>query len=464
MSTSAPSILPVASLAAVCLFAAPAFAQTDRQPDSSQSEQVNHLHHQDQHLLNGEDHELPLMREASGTTWQPDETPSYAAHRQAGTWMLMAHGNAFLHYIVDGSTRGDGQVGSVNWVMGDAERRVGAGRLRLRGMISLEPWTIPGCGYPDLLATGEECQGEVIHDRQHPHDLFMEMSATYDRRLTRRLSVQVYGGPVGEPALGPVAFPHRLSAMPNLVAPITHHWFDATHVSFGVVTAAAYGESWKAETSLFNGREPDEQRTDFDFGPLDSWSGRFWFLPTPRWALQVSAGRLNGAEAGHDGAPPTDITRVTASATYHRRSRSAISAATVGWAQNRDSWSGATGAWLAEGSLTIDDRDVWFGRFELSQKSGRDLGLDVDDVVDVAKMQAGYTRFLGSWHGLKPGVGASVSGSILPDRLTPAYGGHFAAGVAVFITLRPAERPAGPSVHASGASAMPGGAGGAGGE
>jgi len=112
---------------------------------------------------------------------------------------------------------------------------------------------------------------------------------------------------------------------------------------------------------------------------------------------------------------------------------------------------------IAPTVVTIDDRDVWFGRFELSQKSGHDLGLDVDDVVDTAKMQAGYTRLLGSWHGLKRGVGASVSGSILPDRLTPVYGGHFAVGVVVFFTLRPAERPAGPFVHASGASAMPGG-------
>lgn len=173
--------------------------------------------------------------------------------------------------------------------------------MTFRGMFSAEPWTIRGCGYPDLLASGEQCKGEKIHDRQHPHDLLMEISAEYDAPLKGPVRWQVYGGPAGEPALGPVAYPHRVSAMPNPLAPISHHWLDSTHITFGLVTAGVYANRWKAEASVFNGREPDEERADFDFGALDSFSGRLWFLPTSKLALQVSAGRLTEAEASEDG-------------------------------------------------------------------------------------------------------------------------------------------------------------------
>ena len=255
---------------------------------------------------------MPPAREGSGTSWLPDDTPMYAIHRQAGAWTLMAHANAFVQYLHESGDRGSHQVGSINWFMGMADRAVGDGHLGFRGMLSLEPWTIRGCGYPDLLASGEVCQGAAIHDRQHPHDLFMELAATYDRPLVGDVRLQLYGGPVGEPALGPTAFPHRISAMPSPLAPITHHWFDATHITFGVVTGGVYGKRWKAETSVFNGREPDENRTNIDFSALDSYSGRVWFLPTNRWALQLSAGHLTEAEASHDDGSRIDVNRITA--------------------------------------------------------------------------------------------------------------------------------------------------------
>ncbi|PYR72513.1 MAG: hypothetical protein DMF87_27855, partial [Acidobacteria bacterium] len=142
--------------------------------------------------------------------------------------MVMGHENAFVQYVHTSGARGADQTGSINWMMGVADRSVANGHLQLRGMLSLEPWTVPGCGYPDLLASGEQCGGQQIHDRQHQHDLFMEVSAAYDAPLSGMTRWQIYGGPVGEPALGPVAFPHRVSAMPNPVAPISHHWFDST--------------------------------------------------------------------------------------------------------------------------------------------------------------------------------------------------------------------------------------------
>jgi hypothetical protein len=321
-----------------------------------------------------------------------------------------------------------------------AHRPVGGGRLGLRGMVSLEPWTIRGCGYPDLLATGERCDGHPIHDRQHQHDLFMEVAAQYDRPLAGSVRWQVYGGPAAEPALGPVAYPHRISAMPNLLAPIAHHWLDATHITFGVVTGGVYTNRWKAEASVFNGREPDEERTDFDLGALDSVSGRLWFLPTPSLALQVSAGQLTEAEPseGHGDGPRIDATRITASVSYHRAFREgSIWASTVAWGRNAE-LDRASNALLLETNLTLDERDAWFGRMEVVGKSAHDLVVPGEGPFTVGKLQGGYIRYLRSWIGMKPGVGVSASAGIVPGSLKPIYGSRVNPGFGVFATLRPA--------------------------
>jgi hypothetical protein len=362
----------------------------------------------------------------------------YAIHREHGGWELMLHGNAFVQYLNDGGDRGHDQFGSINWVMGMAHRNVGAGRLGLRGMLSLEPATVGGCGYPDLLASGERCNGEPIHDRQHQHDLFMEIAATYDRPLRGTTRWQVYGGPAAEPALGPVAYPHRLSAMPNPLAPIAHHWLDATHITFGVLTGAVYGQRWKAEASVFNGREPDEQRTGVDLAPLDSVSGRLWFLPNASLAMQISVGRLTEAEPGEDREAGIDVTRVTASVTHHRPIGAAgIWATTGAWGRNAES-AHATNAFLLESNLTLNDRDAWHGRFEIAGKTAHDLDVSGDEAYTVAKLQGGYTRYLSEWHGIKPGVGVTASAGFVPGTLEPAYGRRINPGIGLFVTLRPA--------------------------
>jgi hypothetical protein len=392
------------------------------------------------HVMTEGDQQIPASRDASGTSWLPDDTPMYAVHGQAGGWMLMGHGNVFLQYLRESGSRGSDQAGSINWLMGMAQRPAGAGRLMLRGMVSAEPWTIGGCGYPDLLATGESCDGEAIHDRQHPHDLFMELAVQYDRPIGKGLRLQLYGAPVGEPALGPVAFMHRVSSLSNPLAPITHHWFDSTHITYGVATAGVYAPRWKLEGSLFNGREPDEERTDFDVATMDSWSGRAWFMPGARWALQLSAGRLNEAEPGHDGGRPIDIDRVTASVTYHRTTPGdVIWASTLGWGRNAERGGDATNALLYESSVTVRQRDAWYGRLEWSQKSGHDLAVTEHGVFNVAKIQGGYTRYVTMWRGLSPGIGAAVSAGIVPRALEATYGSRFNAGFGLYLTLRPAK-------------------------
>jgi hypothetical protein len=247
----------VAARAPTCAATAFTLSMATTAPAIAQTDAHQHEGHATAGAAEGGHDLADMARDGSGTAWLPDESPMYALHSMKGPWTLMFHENVFLQYLHESGERGDDQVGSINWVMGMAQRNVGPGRLGFRGMLSAEPASIAGCGYPDLLATGEVCEGHTIHDRQHPHDLFMELAVDYNAPIARDIRWQVYGGPAGEPALGPVAYPHRVSAIPNPLAPISHHWLDSTHITFGVVTGGIYGRTWKAETSVFNGRERD---------------------------------------------------------------------------------------------------------------------------------------------------------------------------------------------------------------
>jgi hypothetical protein len=348
----------------------------------------------------------------------------------------MLHGNLFMQYLHEWAPihRGSHQLGSINWFMAMARREAGGGRAGMRAMFSLEPWTIPGCGYPDLLASGEQCDGDGLHDRQHPHDLFMEVAADYERPVTaaRALTWHVYGGLAGEPALGPPAFPHRASAASNPVAPISHHWLDATHISFGVVTAGLSGRRWRVEASAFNGREPDESRGGIDFAPLDSMSGRVTVRPHAAVALQVSAGRLESAEQEYVNGPRHDITRLTASALYSR----GHVAASLAWGANTERGQ-QTHAGLLEASVSLRDRHTVFGRAELNSKPSHALHVheQPNAVLTVGKLQGGYARYLRAARGLQMGFGASISAALVPASIRPNYGG-VGLGLGVFVNLR----------------------------
>src|SRR3569623_384843 len=172
------------------------------------------------------------------------------------------------------------------------------GKFTLNTMMSLDP-AMKHDGYPLLFATGEEAYGQPLVDRQHPHDLFMELSGRLDLDVAHGTTAFVYGGPVAEPALGPSAFMHRASARFNPEAPITHHWFDSTHITYGDVTAGIAAPKWQLEASAFRGREPDEFRWNIESPKLDSWSVRASFAPSPAWLLQASYGHIHSPEAAH---------------------------------------------------------------------------------------------------------------------------------------------------------------------
>jgi hypothetical protein len=203
---------------------------------------------------------IPMDRMGSGTTWIPDAVALPSKHFRLGTWDMMLHGFVFAQYDKQSGDRGDVQFGSLNWGMLMASRPFAGGRIQARTMLSFDPATVTEKGYPLLLQSGETFGGEPLHDRQHPHDFLMELGVLYERTIGRGAAMSLYAAPSGEPALGPVAFMHRPSAMDNPTAPLGHHWQDATHISFGVLTAGVFTRTVKLEASAFNGREPDEER------------------------------------------------------------------------------------------------------------------------------------------------------------------------------------------------------------
>ncbi|MGE3404297.1 MAG: hypothetical protein AB7K63_17030 [Vicinamibacterales bacterium] len=398
---------------------------------------------------------LTPTREASGTAWLPPATPMFGVHRPCRGWDVRVNGVAFAHAVYEPGERhrtggaGTRQGGSLNWGMFMARRSLAGGRFGIRTMFSAEPWTVPGCGTLSFLATGEVCDDDTVHDRQQPHDLFMELAVDYDHHLRGSWRWQIYAGLAGEPALGPPGYPHRVSAMVNPIGPISHHWLDSTHVTFGVATAAAYSQRWKAEWSVFNGREPDERRADLDLGGFDSFAGRLSFLPTERLALQVSAARLREVATDFPFPGQDPVTRGTASAVYHMPLHAGGFWATtlaVGANHAREVVAGGlldatrVGA-LLESSLSLSGRHTLFGRGEVGGVPAHHLHAREypESIFTVGKVQVGYVRHLREVKGLVPGIGGTVAVSLLPPDLAPRYFGRAAPSVAVFLSVRAAE-------------------------
>ena len=384
---------------------------------------------------------IPETRSASGTAWQPDSTPMHALHFRRGPWSLMAHGNLFVGYDHQGSDRGDSEWTAPNWGMLMEHRPVGTGELMFRQMLSLDPVTMGSDGYPLLLQTGESLDGAPLHDRQHPHDLFMEIAGVYTRPLSASMAWQIYVAPAGEPALGPVAFPHRFSAASDPLAPLGHHWQDSTHISFGVLTAGLMTRKFKLESSWFNGREPDEHRYDFDLRRPDSYSGRLWFNPSEAWSLQVSYGYLASPEELQ---PDESLHRLVASAAFNRPvGSSGVVAATAVMGRNRPSEGPDTGSWLLEANYETGGRSVLFGRAEYVEKTGEDLVLTPalePEVFEIESLVAGYAYRVLDAPGFVMEVGARVSVDHVGGDLEPFYGTRNPSGYMVFVKLHPAAR------------------------
>lgn len=390
----------------------------------------------------------------SGTSLMPASTPGYMWNWVKKDWMMMAHGDLKVGFNHQGGPRGVNKAESQNWFMLMAERDAGPGRLMLRGMFSAEPWTTPRRGFPELFQTGETFEGRPIIDAQHPHDLFMELAAAYNIQLSEHVSLNFYGGPVGEPALGPTAFMHRMSAAENPAAPLGHHWQDSTHITHGVITAGITAWRFRVESSLFHGAEPDENRKDIEMGKLDSWSGRIWFTPTPDWAMQVSYGHLVNPEA----IEPGNLKRLTASVTYNRPWDDGNWASTLIWGRNHERH-GNSNAYSLESTANFLDKNYLYTRMELVDKlglleenifgrrgldefqpigNGVALGDHFDQSFRVGAFTFGGVRDIVADAKLRVGIGADVTFYHVPDGLKPIYGSS-PTSFHVFLRVRPGK-------------------------
>lgn len=388
---------------------------------------------------------IPMGRMGSGTSWQPASTVMPMTHKQSGDWLLMFHYNFVAGVNAQGGPRGVAKFESANWFMPSAMRRAGKGTLELRGMFSAEPFTFPPGGSPLLFQTGETYKGELIIDRQHPHDLFMELSATYTLPLGERATWFVYGGYPGEPALGPTAFMHRASASENTSAPLSHHLQDSSHISFGVVTTGFTYRWFKLEGSIFNGREPGENRYNFEANPWNSRSARFSFAPNDNWSMQVSHGFLRNPEA----LEPGDVRRTTASISYNRRFERGSWASSLIWGRNHESHSGEIfnlNGYVAESTVNFLDRNYLYTRLELVDKNQllRDddrLKLGITDHHPSFRIGAytfGGARDIWNTEKTSLAIGSDLTFYSKPSILDSIYGTN-PVSWKIFVRLRPSK-------------------------
>src|SRR6266496_2224991 len=382
----------------------------------------------------------------SGTSWQPSSGPTHMYHKAAGDWLLMFHYNLIAGVNRQGGPRGVTKAESANWFMPMAYHRLGKGTVQLRGMFSFEPFTFPLGGSPLLFQTGETYKGQPLIDKQHPHDLFMELSAQYTLPVGERGTWFTYFGYPGEPALGPVAFMHRASALENPSATLAHHLQDSTHISFGVLTTGFAYRWFKLEGSIFNGREPDENRYNFDAHKWNSRSARLWFMPNKNWTMQVSYGFLRSPEAQE---PNTDIRRATASLQYNRPFHRGNWAAAFVWGRNHLSGGGENAnlnGYTAESTINFLDQNYFYTRLELVDKnellrpSDRAL-LGITQAHPSFRISAytfGGVRDIWNTDKVSLGIGSDVTFFSKPSILDRVYGNN-PVGWKLFLRIRPGK-------------------------
>ncbi len=381
---------------------------------------------------------LPASRFGSGTAWLPDSTPMYGLTSMSGAWHMMYHGRATVAYDDQNGPRGDQKMVGLNWAMAMAQRNLGQrNQLRLSAMLSLEPETVGGEGYPLLFQTGETWNGQPLVNRQHPHNFVSELSAKYTRAVTAKSAYFVYAAPVGEPALGPVSYMHRAFGLDDPVAPLGHHWQDATHIAYGVVTVGYQRRSWQLEGSTFNGREPGENRYEIVGPEFDSFSTRLSYNPSANWALQGSYAFLKSPEAIH---PDEDTHRASASATYNRSlgpSRNLES--TFVWGRNVINGN-TLDSFLIEAQLKKDGGWTPYARYEWVQKNAEELVLAdtfaPDKAFDLQQITLGVVRDLPLKGSFQWGIGIQANLNIVPNELVSVYGDN-PTGWFVYLRVHP---------------------------
>jgi hypothetical protein len=385
---------------------------------------------------------LPMNRDGSGTAWQPDESPGLMYMKMNGNTTFMVHGSVFVRYnmqdVLKQSSRGGSKFDAPNMAAFMVTHKVGENDvLAFHAMISLDPFTIGAGGYPLLFQTGETYNGKPLVDRQHPHDLFSELAIAYTHGFSKDIDLTGYFGYPGEPALGPLVFMHRLSAMNNPDAPLGHHWQDATHISFGVATAGLRYKILKLEGSIFTGREPDENRYNFDMPRFDSYSYRISVNPDRNFALQFSQGFIHSPEALE---PAVNIIRTTASVLHtmlldHHK----FIATSLVYGMNHSSLGQTLHSVLLESNLNLAILSIW-SRYEFVQKDASELNLlqfNNQTIFNINAFTLGINKVLYSVANTDFSLGLQGTIDLADKQLAPVYG-NSPLSFEVYLKIAPA--------------------------
>jgi hypothetical protein len=379
---------------------------------------------------------------SSGTSTEPNSTPTPMLMTNKGPWMLMFHANVFLTDIQQSGPRGEDRFFSTSWLMPMAQRELGRGIFTVRAMLSLDPATIADRRYPLLFQQGETAFGVPIADGQHPHNFFMELAALYDLKLGERTLLSFYLAPVGDPAMGPAAYPHRGSALENPLAALGHHQEDSTHLADDVVTAGLAYRIVRVEASGFRGREPNENRWTIQQGNLDSWSMRLTVQPGKNWSAQYSYARIKSPEALF---PNENQERMTASVMYNRPIHNGNWTSTLLWGRTRSLEDVAIfNSYLLESTIRFHTRNYAWTRIESAERSNELIvgenslppGFLEQPIGQVQAYTVGYDHDVDVIPHLASAIGAQFTAYGVPDALKSIYGSH-PVGVAMFIRLRP---------------------------
>jgi len=395
---------------------------------------------------------------SAGTSVEPPSTPIHMLMRREQGWLFMLHGTAFLADTQQHASppRNRDKLFSTNWIMPMAQHQVGSGVLTFRTMLSLEPATVTGRFFPELFQQGETAYGNPIIDGQHPHDFVMELAALYDLPVSEHAMLSLYLAPVGDPAIGPTAYPHRLSASEDPIATLGHHQQDSTHNAFNVMTAGLTYKMLRAEISGFHGAEPTDARWHLQPSPNgvapDSISGRLTFTPTQNLAAQYSVAHITSPEAL---TLSQNQFRQTASVMYNRpigahtdttsmpgMTMSTPAAGnwstTAVWGQTKSLPGNLTeNSYLLESLLTLQ-RNSFYTRIETAARTSELLTPAPSVEIPVGHVQAytvGYDRAYRIAPHLEAAPGVQFTQYRAPDSLVATYG-RTPFSVVAFLRLR----------------------------
>jgi hypothetical protein len=416
------------------------------QDTQTQMHHMHHMHNMSDMGMNIDQAGIFLMNQASGTSMNPESWTMPMTMISPNGWNLMFMGQAFIMDIQETGPRAGDKLASSNYGMFSAEHDIGKGSFMFQMMLSLEPATITQRRYPELFQTGETAFGQPLVDAQHPHDFFMALGVQYAHPVGENTLLQIYVAPVGDPALGPVAFPHRASAEEIPQAPLGHHVQDSSHIASEVITGAIKYKKVRLEVSGFYGTEPPENRWIIDNGPINSWATRLSWFPTKNWMAQFSIGRLTRPERQEEG----DMLRSTASVSYTRPMQGADWSTSLIWGRNHKTIDKRNlNSYLLESVMPIHRKNFVTGRIELIDKDELfndqpDLEAQLDRTIGstfrIGAYTIGYTRDIGTFHSMETGIGANFTTYSTPDAIKPYYGNRpVAAVIYLRVRLKPPE-------------------------